>query len=391
MSFFVLSAEPGTDRSTATEQRLRAAIPGLREVKHIEDALRAELPAEGPNHLFLIAPPRDAASLSKLADMAARCRDRLFFVLIGGELSASDYKSLVRTGGADWLPADADVQEILDLVSARQMRSRPDAPGTARPLPGRAAVCFVSSAGGAGNTTLAVEVGAALKIAKSGRDTSICIVDADFQNGHVCDQLDIEPRLKIEEISSDPERLDAQLFEIFISRHASGLHVFAAPRSKLDPCGIDVGALDRLFDMISARYQLILIDLPVTWLAWTPQIISASDGIVVTGLNTIPGLRRLAGTVTAVREVARPSVPIAVAVNRCQRRLFGRIARRHHVESVLAGEQVFYVGEEPTVLESANTGTPLAISRGSRGFTRDIARIADFCLQVKTKAAASAS
>jgi pilus assembly protein CpaE len=384
MTFFLLSAEPVTDRSGAIEQRLRSALPALREVKHIEDALRAELPPEGPNYLFLVAPPGDAASLSKLVEMASRSRDRLFFVLIGGELSAGDYKSLVRTGGADWLPGNAGAQEILDLVSSRQTR-RSDAAGKASPLPGRAAVCFVSSAGGAGNTTLAVEVGATLETAKAGRDTSICIVDMDFQSGHACDHLDIEPRLKIEEISDNPERLDAQLFEIFISRHTSGLHVIGAPRTKLDPCGLDVAALDHLLDMISARYQLILIDLPVTWLAWTPQIISASDGIVVTGLNTIPGLRRLAETMRAVREVARPSVPVAAAVNRCQRRAWGGIARRHHVESVLAGEQIFYVGEEPAVLEGVNTGAPLAISKASRSFARDIERIADFCLQAKAK------
>lgn len=389
MAVYLLNADAETQGSGAIAQKLRSAIPGVREIRHIEEAVRAEPAPDGPNYLLLVASPRDAEGVSKLADMASRYRDRLFFVLIGDELSASDYKSLVRTGGADWISAKADVQEILELVSAKQAAIRAVAGGGGRRSAGRTVVSFVSSVGGAGNATLAVETGVSLKTAKAGRDANICIVDVDFQAGHVCDHLDIEPRLKIQEISSNPERLDAQLFDIFVSRHASGLHVFAAPRSKLDPCDLNVAALDRLFDMISARYELILIDLPVTWLAWTPQIISASDGIVVTGLNSIPGLRQLAETLTAVREAARPSAPIAAAVNRCRRRLFGGVARRHHVESVLAGEQVFYVAEEPMALESANTGTPLALAKGGRAFARDIAALAGFCTQVQAKRAAA--
>ncbi len=213
---------------------------------------------------------------------------------------------------------------------------------------------------------------------------NICIVDLDFQSSHVCDYLDMEPRLKMQEISSNPERLDAQLFDIFISRHSSGLHVFAAPRGKADLCDLNIAAIDKLFDMISARYQLILIDLPVTWFTWTPQIVSASDAVVVTGLNTIPGLRQTAETLTAVREIAGASGQLAVAVNRCQRQLWGGIARRHHVERVLGRENVFYVAEDPMALESVNTGTPMALSKGAHSIGRDIAALANFCAHVKS-------
>src|SRR5262249_21344993 len=159
------------------------------------------------------------------------------------------------------------------------------------------------------------------------------IVDLDFQRSHVCDYLDLEPRLKIQEIMDNPDRLDDQLFDIFISRHASGLHVFASARSSFDVCELNVSALDALFNFSSLRYELILIDLPVTWFAWTDQVVSASDGVIVTGVNTIPGLRQTVETLKAVRRarnLASPSVSapganlqIAVAMNRCRRRFMG--------------------------------------------------------------------
>jgi pilus assembly protein CpaE len=249
---------------------------------------------------------------------------------------------------------------------------------------------LVSSAGGVGNATLAVEVGVHLNTSKATRHRSVCIVDLDFQGSHVCDYLDIEPRLQIQEISSNPARLDAHLFDIFISRHSSGLHVFAAPRSKFDACDLNVAALDRFLEMVSLRYDLIIIDLPPTWFAWTPQIVSASDGILVTGLNTIPSLRQTAETLATVREATHPGAQIAVAVNRCERHFIGGVARRRHVETVLGNERVFYVGEEPMAIQSINAGAPMAITSSYRSIAKDVAAVASFCAQLKSSRSAVA-
>src|SRR5262249_14678578 len=153
------------------------------------------------------------------------------------------------------------------------VENKPGKPPGHRP----AAISFVPSAGGVGNTTLAAETGIHLKSDKATRQRHVCLVDLDFQSSNVCDYLDIEPRLQIQEISTDPERLDAQLFDIFISHHGSGLDVIAAPRTKFEFCSLDVLALDTLFSIASTRYDLILIDLPLAWFAWTPKIIEASD------------------------------------------------------------------------------------------------------------------
>ena len=45
--------------------------------------------------------------------------------------------------------------------------------------------------------------------------------------------------MQIQEIAANPDRLDAQLFELFVSHHGSGLDVLAAPRSKENPADLD--------------------------------------------------------------------------------------------------------------------------------------------------------
>jgi Flp pilus assembly CpaE family ATPase len=124
---------------------------------------------------------------------------------------------------------------------------------------------------------------------------------------------------------------------------------------------------------------LILIDCPVTWFAWTPNVIAASNAALVTGLNTVPGLRQLVETLATIRRLPQPPGQVVVAINRSQRRLLGGVVRRHHVETALGGEQIFYVGEEPMALESINTGSPMAMTKSYRAAGKDIAALAAFC------------
>ena len=390
MAIYLLAADAEMTRARLVEQRIRRALPDLTtiaDIKELSDAI-AQASVNDPAFVLIMAPSRDMGYFTKIAEMTSSHRGRIFFVLISDELSVNDYKTLLRRGDADWVSLDADPQEIVDILARHRRRKNAEYasdPSGAKPI----AVSFVPSAGGVGNTTLALETAIKLKTDKATRERRICIVDLDFQRSHVCDYLDLEPRLKIQEIMDNPDRLDEQLFDIFISRHVSGLHIFAAPRGSFDVCELNVSALDALFNMAALRYELILIDLPVTWFAWTDQVVSASDGVVVTGANTIPGLRQTVETLKAVRSarnsvLSRASAPgadrqIAVAMKRCRRRFMGGIRHRRHVEAVLGGEQVFYVSDEPVALESINTGTPIGLNKSGGAFGKDIAALAAFC------------
>jgi Flp pilus assembly CpaE family ATPase len=400
MAIYILNAGPDAARGAIVEQRIRHAIPDLVRIGSIQEvADKAARGANGPAYLLILS-PREPTDFGKFAEIASKYRGRLFFILISDEISASDYKALVRGGSADWVSVAADPQEILDIIARHRRRIEADEAGDAGAAKALA-VSFVPSAGGVGNTTLALEVAVRLKTAKATRDRRICIVDLDFQGSHVCDYLDLEPRLKIQEILDHPERLDAQLFEIFISRHSSGLHVFAAPRSRLDLCGLNVSALDAFFSLASLRYDLMLIDLPSIWFPWTEQVVSASDGVIVTGINTIPRLRQTVETVAAVRAAGKPGAfappaakrglnadqeggQIAVAINRCRRLFIGGMLNQNHVETVLGGEKLFYIGEEPMALESVNTGAPISASKSGGAFGKEISALASFCAGIKS-------
>src|SRR5262249_27925439 len=198
-----------------------------------------------------------------------------------------------------------------------------------------AIVAFVPSSGGVGNATLALETAVQIKLERQTRGRRVCLLDLDPQASHVCDYLDIEPRLQMREIIQAPERLDAQLFDLFVSRHqTSGVDVLASPRDRNAPTELGVPALDALFRLISERYDLLIVDLPAAWFDWTPVILSACDLAIVTGLNNVPGLRQIAETLQAVTSRERNAPQVVVALNRCETDLLGKPARRQHVNRV---------------------------------------------------------
>jgi pilus assembly protein CpaE len=367
------------------EASLRATIPGLIEAASFELVLKHKSAAGGhePPTVLVVSPPGDDAFFERLVEVAAQYHKELFLILISDEISASAYKRLVRTGGAEWASAKAAPREVVEIIARRGQQRRgsdkvPSGPRNSAPV----TICFVPSAGGVGNTTLVIESAIYLRT-NNATERKICIVDLDFQTSHVCDYLDAEARLLIAEFSNAPERLDEHLLESFKTSHSSGIDIFAAPRSKFASEDLNVEALDALLSMIAKRYDLVFVDLPLTWFSWTTQIIAACDGAVITGLNTIPNLRQILETLSLVR-TSSTTVKTGIVLNRCEKNLFGAVTGRKQVERLLPDEELFFIGSRAEAIESANMGVPMMLGPSARKIREEFAGLGNFCAALKS-------
>jgi pilus assembly protein CpaE len=369
----------------AIESALIASMPDLMEISNLNQALEHKSAQNNEPTIVLVANSvGDRPHFDRLVDVAEKLRNQIFLILISDEISASDYKRLIRTGGADWVPARAASREIAEIITkqrAQRVLSAKQSQSLPRTQP--VTISFIPSAGGVGNTTLIIESAVCLKTNKASQHRGVCIVDLDFQTSHVCDYLDAEPRLQIAEFANAPERLDEHLLDSFKTHHGSDIDVFAAPRSKFPSEDMDINALDALFTMIAKRYDLILVDFPLPWFNWTAQVIAASDGVVVTGLNTIPNLRQLAETLSLVHASA-PSLKIGIALNRCEKSFFGSVAGRKQVERVLPNEELFFIANHGEAIEGANMGVPMTLGPAARKMRDEFAGLAKFCADLKS-------
>ena len=62
----------------------------------------------------------DHQEFEQLVEFAARHAREIFLVLIGDEISTNDYKRVIRTGGADWVSANADAAEVVEIIAGAE-------------------------------------------------------------------------------------------------------------------------------------------------------------------------------------------------------------------------------------------------------------------------------
>ncbi len=314
-----------------------------------------------------------AATIAFVQEQAGR----VFLVCLAETISPEDYKRLVRTGSADWMPWTDYRDELRSLVA------RLDAAGART---GSAKIIgFLPSKGGVGNTTLAIETAIHLSISRKRRNARIALLELNVQGGTVADALDVEARFDLSEIVERPDRLDEQLVDVFTSKHSKGLDVFAIPMRRI---GIDTVKPETIFtfiDAISARYDALLFDLPAYWLSWTDALLRGSDVVVVTGGDSVPALRKLAGSLAHLESVSVPAGKVAAAVVRTDTDVFGRVARRALIERALGARRVFCVRrDDVSAAEALDVGQSILELAPNARVSRDLRQVADWVDQVAT-------
>jgi pilus assembly protein CpaE len=381
MTIYLMQGGADRARADEVERKLKPTIPDLKRVPRLEDIDETSMDGVERFIVLLVAAAPENGDVQNLIDLVSRHPRRIFFIVIGGDISARDYKRLIQSGNADWVAESGLPEEILEIVGRVSAPAR-----NAHPVETPVVVSFVPSAGGVGNSTLAIETAIHLVRDKSTKDAKVAIVDLDFQSSHVCDYLDIAPKFQFDEIVASPGRLDDQLLSAFISRHPSGLDVLAASRSRFSSRDLDVEALSALFDRMAHRYAYIIIDLPLSAHAWTIPLLAASKGILVTGLNTIPGLRQIEETLRALRAEAAVAADVRAVINRCDFGLLGKVVRAEHVGRILGEEKRLFVRNARVALECVNLGSPMTLAYPSDKAVKDIAAIADYCVALKSAA-----
>src|SRR6266567_9218669 len=123
MQIFLFSASVDSARLNDLEHRIRAELPAVQVVSRMEQVTKA-LPkkAGSDGELACILFPvvlNAPSSIDRMVAIATEYRDSLFFIFISDDISASDYKRLMQTGGADWASTRDAPGEIVEILARR--------------------------------------------------------------------------------------------------------------------------------------------------------------------------------------------------------------------------------------------------------------------------------
>jgi pilus assembly protein CpaE len=307
--------------------------------------------------------------VAALQSLAARVAGSLPILVVTEGFSEAVARRLLQIRIADFLVKPVEPVELVRACT------RVASPGPTEAAAEAQILTFLPASGGVGLTTLAIETAMLVRKAQRGA-ASVCLVDLDFQHGAGADYLDIEPRLDLNEIEPRPERLDAQLLEVMLSHHASGLAVIAAPSRPAEMRSFDPDVVTRLLDMVSTRFDYVIIDMPRTWFAWTDSVLFGSNRLFIVTEMTVPGVRHAKQLVAAIGERLKGGPQPQVIVNRFEQRLFGPGLRRTDIEQTLGAALVGVIPNNyRLVREAIDRGVPLEEVKAGNNVTGTLKRI----------------
>lgn len=228
---------------------------------------------------------RDPAAVREFELMAGAAPQRKV-IAAARNADSSDVRRLFRAGAADVLttPINSEslITALLDVLA-------PQAAGTGS---AGQVVAVVKATGGAGATTLAVNL--ARLMSGGGKKQpvrrSTAILDLDLQFGDSDLALNLEPRSSILDIIRAQGRFDGRFLQGVLTEHESGIHLLAPPPSLVPLDALSPAFALELVEASARTHDLTLVDLPGAWTDWTLALLKRADLIVLVSPATVAGV-----------------------------------------------------------------------------------------------------
>ena len=298
-------------------------------------------------------------------------------ILLSADDAGDGLRRAMRAGAREhlaWPSQAARLGAALRAVSEEQRRRQSAAFAEAGDPQKMTRIIAVSGAkGGVGKTTIAVNLALAL-LRETGRPTTL--VDLYTQFGDVAMLLNLSPRHSLAELAAHPAaEVDAALLDDHTERHESGLRVLVGAASPVALDAISEGFLDRVFGMLKASSQFVVLDVPPILHPTTLHALSHAAQVLLVAnlydLTTVKDTRLLLEAIEG-RYVAREK--LGVVLNRVSRH--NRLCLPD-IERALGHPIAAQVPNDGRVVpQSINQGVPFVLSQPHSAVAQSVGRLA---------------
>jgi pilus assembly protein CpaE len=271
-----------------------------------------------------------SAEVEGLADECRAAGSPLALVVIGAERATAFHAvaALARAGvavvavgpkdpdlilgslreGARHFVVDSDEAELRRVVEALA--------GTAAPA-GRLGqlTALFATRGGVGATTVGVNLAGAL----ARQQDRVCLLDFDLLLGDVQPFLDLSGGYSLSDVMTNMTRLDREVLDASVTRHASGVHVIAQSGKLEEAERIRTGGVRALLDFLRGHYQQLVVDGLCGFDELSLQVLDACQQIVMVLTQDVPSVRSTRRCLELFRQLGYADRQIKLVVNRYQR------------------------------------------------------------------------
>ena len=253
-----------------------AAVPTslapVYEVRLHAQQLAAIMPeaevARGARILVVEVPSGDEAAAVEFERIARHSFAHIPVVAAVRGLTLADTRTLMRRGAIDVVTLPFVHDELLAALD--HARATGAGPSGVHGHDGKV-ITFFRSVGGVGATAIATQAGCLIAADSSKR---VCFLDLDVQFGSAAHHLDLQPSLTLLDLATAGARLDGALLQSVATRHASGLHVIAAPPDVAPLDLLDVDSASEILSVARQEFDIVIVDLPNAWTNWSLSVLA---------------------------------------------------------------------------------------------------------------------
>jgi pilus assembly protein CpaE len=228
-------------------------------------------------------------------------------------------------------------------------------------------VCGVK--GGVGTTTMAVHF--AMHLVRK-HSKKVLLIDHKHELGHIALHLGLKESVyHFDEVVRNANRLDSDLLDGFVTRHASGLEVIPSPDACSRLIEPPADAVGTVMEYLRTRYDFVLIDSSLQYAAELTAILAASDEVHLVCTPDVAALRDLVRRIDHLGSIAGVTNKLRVVINRSTSD--GAVTTKDIEAAVRLPLVVSVPNNYADLMQALNAGEPVSPQHGG-GFTRAIAQ-----------------
>jgi pilus assembly protein CpaE len=299
-------------------------------------------------------------------------------LLIGQHLPTAVVRNLLRLPSSDVLDAPFSPEQFVSAASAllSQVEAHADVAPVA-PAGGSHCWAVTGAVGGAGATTIVVEIASALA-ARSGKDKSVCLIDLNLADGAAAAYLGAQPAMRLGDFGSSAERIDAAMLQAFVTPVTKQIDLLASPR---DPDAFEHVSREtvlRVLEVACECYEWVILDMPRHRRSWTLEALSGSDEVLVISELTVPALISARSLADEIEDSLSGQTKPRIVLNRLASRMFGPAPSMTEAERALQRKADAGISSDwEAAAAAANLGGSIAQHRPKSKIVKDIVQLVE--------------
>ena len=250
-----------------------------------------------------------------------------------------------------------DKRPTVAATPARQPRQPSSLPDEPMVLPEGNLIAVYSPKGGAGCTTVAINLAVAL--ARRGRRT--ILVDGSLQFGDVSVMLNMKAITSIADLSDRGSELDQDLISSISQVHRSNLNVLLAPPRPEEADGVTEESIKQLLAALKESFDFIIVDTTSYLSEKTLAILDIADRIVLIAQQNLSSLKNVSRFFDLAEKLEYETQKVWLVVNRAKSKQ-GKGISVHDVGKALKRPIYGTIpDDEITVSDASNRGVPMVM------------------------------